>query len=342
MLSSVQILRAMAAWAVVFHHYMQLSHGFESSNALSRFFSVYGFLGVDLFFIISGLVIYISVVGKTISPASFAIQRVARIAPAYWVFTILTAALAVVFDNLIPKTSFDSVHFFKSIFFIPAYSPSGIGLLPTLSVGWTLNYEMVFYSLFSLSLFLPRKALIPAMTIAIAVLQITAANSDGAFSFYCNPLIYNFIAGMCISVIYRLGATSKISAPAAAMSTLASLYFISLIDNIGHDPIKVGIPLAVIFIAFVSQENRLKVLPLVKTLGDWSYSTYLVHVLVICVALKLSDTYNLNESAVISAIIAMTVLASWASYVFIEKPTSNFLKRKAPTKMLHSQASNTI
>ncbi|MCE6976821.1 acyltransferase [Pseudomonas frederiksbergensis] len=337
MLNSIQILRAFAAWSVVFHHYMQLFHGFESSNIVSRFFSEFGLLGVDLFFIISGFVIYSSASGKIVSPFSFAIQRIARIAPAYWVFTALIAVLTVSFEGLIPRTAFEPVHFIKSIFFIPAYSPTGIGLLPTLSIGWTLNYEMLFYGLFFLSLFLPRKALIPTMAVSITAIQAYAYSSDGAFSFYSRPLIYNFLIGVIISVAYRAGLISKIKPAGAAALFLVAIYSMYLTKNTSHDPIKAGIPLALIFISFVSMESTLNRLSAFKYLGDWSYSTYLSHIIVICVMLKAFKTYQLNEPTVLMIVVATTLIFSWASFQFLEKPISILIKKKKFTERSPSQ-----
>ena len=331
MLSSIQILRAMAAWAVVFHHYMQIFHGFESSNFLARFFSEYGLLGVDLFFIISGFVIYNSVSGNNVSPASFAIQRVARIAPAYWIFTSVIAVLAANFENLIPRTEFEIEHFAKSLFFIPAYSPTGIGLLPTLSVGWTLNYEMLFYGVFGISLFFPKKALPPVLCILVATIQIVASHSDGAFSFYGRPLIYDFLIGIVVSMAFRSGLVEKITPVMAITLIFTSLYVMAISGAISHSPIKAGIPLAVIFAATISQERFLKGLRFLTHLGNWSYSTYLVHIIVICIILKAFSTYNLYEPIALFLTIAFTLILSWVSYRFLEKPVSLLFKRPTNT-----------
>src|SRR4051812_3503447 len=57
MLISVQALRALAAWAVVCHHFMQIFFDFHPSGPVGRFFTEKGAVGVDIFFVISGLVI---------------------------------------------------------------------------------------------------------------------------------------------------------------------------------------------------------------------------------------------------------------------------------------------
>ena len=56
---SIQISRAIAAWMVVFHHFMQILFDFKSDSFLGNFFVNYGTFGVDIFFVISGFVMFL-------------------------------------------------------------------------------------------------------------------------------------------------------------------------------------------------------------------------------------------------------------------------------------------
>src|SRR4051812_48653741 len=82
-LASLQILRAGAAWLVVFHHFSQLFFNFECSNALACFVAHRGNVGVDVFFVISGVVMVLTTHRRDMTPRAFASKRVARIVPAY-------------------------------------------------------------------------------------------------------------------------------------------------------------------------------------------------------------------------------------------------------------------
>lgn len=155
MLNSIQTLRALAAWIVVFHHYMQVAFKFSLTDPVSVALYKYGAVGVDLFFVISGFVIYLSASQKHQSPGIFALHRLARIAPAYWSFTLATVATLLIVPGIVPLTMYEPVFLLKSLFFIPAQNPSGIGLYPVVTMGWTLNYEMAFYVIFFLALYLP-------------------------------------------------------------------------------------------------------------------------------------------------------------------------------------------
>ncbi|WP_423739956.1 acyltransferase family protein [Delftia acidovorans] len=99
MLYSIQTLRAIAAWIVVAHHYVQ-AHGFSQKTPYFAFLSNYGAIGVDIFFIISGFVVYNSARKNTASPLNFAIHRAARIIPIYWLCTFITALLFIFFAKI--------------------------------------------------------------------------------------------------------------------------------------------------------------------------------------------------------------------------------------------------
>ncbi|CAJ0705069.1 hypothetical protein LMG18091_04341 [Ralstonia wenshanensis] len=130
----------------------------EVSNPTGKFFAQYGALGVDLFFVVSGLVIYMSSTARDVSPLQFAYRRGIRVVPAYWLFTAIAAILLLIDPAFLPATQFTPELLIKSLLFLPMQNPTGSGPFPLLTVGWTLNCEMFFYCLFAISLFLPGKA----------------------------------------------------------------------------------------------------------------------------------------------------------------------------------------
>lgn len=75
MLVSVQALRAFAAWLVVFHHFMQVFFNFEADNLAGHLLSTRGQMGVDIFFVISGFVIYITTADRSIKTLRFLWRR---------------------------------------------------------------------------------------------------------------------------------------------------------------------------------------------------------------------------------------------------------------------------
>jgi len=325
MLNSLQILRAIAAWIVVLHHFGQIFFNFQGGDRFIQFFSNYGMLGVDLFFIISGFVIYYTTASKSVTPSHFMLLRLARIVPAYWLFTLLTALLVYSFDNVIPLTKLELGFLLKSMFFLPAANPSGIGLYPLLTVGWTLNFEMMFYLVFSLTLFLPRRYRLLGVFLGILLVQMGLSRLGGAFSFYSSKLMFEFLIGVAVGVMYDKGWIQRINPVLALGMTSASIILI-LGKEYGFAYFKLGIPLVVI--AAISQEKLFRQLMFTRALGDWSYSTYLCHTLVLTIVYQASILWGLHTYVALIAASAAVVLISWLSFTIVERNVSTAIKQK--------------
>lgn len=138
---SLQIFRAIAALSVVYFHL---------ENEIT-----FGSFGVDLFFVLSGFVIAMTV-SKTQSPLNFIINRITRLVPLYWLLTFAMLCLALLFPGLLNSTTADLSNFIKSILFIPYFKENG-ALHPMLAVGWSLNYEMLFYALVTIGILINQK-----------------------------------------------------------------------------------------------------------------------------------------------------------------------------------------
>ncbi|EGH34020.1 acyltransferase 3, partial [Pseudomonas syringae pv. japonica str. M301072] len=65
-------------------------------------------------------------------------------------YTAAMALLLLIAAPMLPHQVIGWQNFLLSLVFIPSENPGGYGLYPTLNVGWTLNYEMFFYLLFSM------------------------------------------------------------------------------------------------------------------------------------------------------------------------------------------------
>ncbi|MFL1556292.1 acyltransferase family protein [Pseudomonas sp. O11] len=329
MLNSIQTLRALAAWLVVFHHYMQVAYNFKLTDPVSVSLFKYGSIGVDLFFVISGFVIYLSTSGKTQTPKTFALHRIARIVPAYWLFSIITAIVLIYAPGVIPMTLYEPVFLIKSLFFIPAQNPAGIGIYPIVTMGWTLNYEMAFYAIFFLSLYAPAKWRIPAIVVGVLLMRKILPELGGDFIFFKNKIVYEFLFGIFIAYAYQKGLIQKIPTTIAALMTAIAIWKIVGYGEVSHDPFKAGLPCAAILIAAVSQERYFSRIGFLGKLGDWSYSTYLCHVLVMCAMIQLQQVLNLNNWTTFALIVLAVGAVSCASFNLIERPISKLSKAKA-------------
>jgi exopolysaccharide production protein ExoZ len=331
MLISLQALRALAAWMVVCHHFMQIFFDFHPSGPIGQFFTDRGAVGVDIFFVISGLVIYLSTLDKDVPAGRFLLNRVIRIVPAYWLYTLLMAVMLVCLGQWLPNSTIDLPHFLLSLLFIPAENPGGYGLYPTLNVGWTLNYEMLFYLLFSAVFTLPQRYRPVALGAALFVISEVLGRYGVVSHFYSNNIIFEFLLGIVIGMLYRRGAIGQgfwLPLTLIGVSGLV-IYHLDASDRLLHW----GVPSAVIVYACVSLENHFKGSRVLKALGDWSYSVYLVHVLVLYAGWLLSEHLKLNPYAVFAVCVPVIALLSWASYVLIEKRLYRCMKGWADARL---------
>ena len=324
MLISVQALRALAAWVVVFHHVMQVFFDFKADSFMGALFADKGAVGVDIFFVISGLVIYLSTQGKSITPWRFMLHRALRIVPAYWLYSLI-AALIIAFANpVMPVQEFDLQHLMLSLLFIPAQNPAGFGLYPTLNVGWTLNYEMFFYLLFALAFTVPERFRLLLITVTLMFFGVLATQ-PWISDFYRNSIVYEFLFGVLLGMCYNRGWIRQgLWLPLLLIAgCMLAIYHLDNSMRLLHW----GVPSALIVAACLAMEPWFKDNRVLARLGDCSYSVYLVHVIVLSLGWYLQASLDLNPYWVIAACVPVIALASWASYELVEKRF--FLQAKA-------------
>jgi len=327
MLISVQALRALAAWTVVCHHFMQIFFDFQASSALGQLFIDKGAVGVDVFFVISGLVIFLSTENKDLAPGRFLMYRLFRIVPAYWLYTLLMGLLVVFAPPAFADQSVDGWHLLLSLLFIPTQNPGGYGIYPTLNVGWTLNYEMLFYLLFAWTLlFRLHLRLLIVAALLFAVSQ--AWTGFGWVSdFYRSDIVYEFLLGMGLGMLYRRGWIKPgLWLPLLMIGgALLTLYQLPPQPRV----LAWGLPSALIVAASMALERYFQHNRLLKVLGDSSYSVYLMHVLVLSLGGYAAQRYGLNPYAVFAGCVLVIGLAAWGSYEWVEKRSYQWLKRWA-------------
>jgi len=109
----------------------------------------YGYLGVELFFMISGFVILLTAMKKT--AVEFTISRIKRLYPAFWVALIITT-LAILFFAIDQQTSVGLKQFLFNFTMVPEY----LGSVNIDPVYWTLQVEIKFYFWVGIILFLRK------------------------------------------------------------------------------------------------------------------------------------------------------------------------------------------
>jgi peptidoglycan/LPS O-acetylase OafA/YrhL len=145
-------LRLSCALAVAGYHYadswrLDGVHPPEYHLPVASHVLIYGFLGVEVFFLISGFVIGMSAWGRT--PRQFAAARIARLYPAFWACVLITAAVVTLLPvgAGVPVTGTPPISDIAVNLTMLA-EPLGVPLVDT--VYWTLWLELKFYLLFAL------------------------------------------------------------------------------------------------------------------------------------------------------------------------------------------------
>jgi peptidoglycan/LPS O-acetylase OafA/YrhL len=281
MLRNVQALRATAALLVVVVHLETLGAPLGLDRVVFNLFAV----GVDLFFVISGFIMVYTTAHRPVSPGAFLLNRFLRIAPLYWLLTLVVFALALAFPALLGGTRADWDALLRSLAFIP-YARGDGTMRPVLFVGWSLNLEMAFYLLFALALAVSgvgrRVALGVAMlAVAVSVHVLLGARLTGALRFLTQPILLEFAAGMVIAWLHpRLPGSrgAGLCAVAAGAIGLVALVVVARWPFPGGWPVSLPPACIVVLAALVAEKAGLTIgwRP-VQALGDASYALYLTH-----------------------------------------------------------------
>jgi exopolysaccharide production protein ExoZ len=333
----LQILRGFAAWGVVFHHFAKIIIGTNPAFGFWEIFRRFGTFGVDIFFVLSGYIMYNSIVNSKKGGLSFFLDRLFRIFPVYWLMTLFLLVCYFILPKGSYDTGFTGITLFKSFFLIPTTNPDIYGYYPFLYVGWTLVYEMFFYTALSVSLMINRKYAIISTLIFLTLLPFVLNNFF--LLGHTNYLLLEFNSGLVIAMICRKFKNNFKNITAYGMGFLFLAAGLTSILYFGWN-ISSKIISAVCFVsAFIVIEYTLnissKIVKFFEHLGDISYSTYLVHTIIIgwfsMFALK---RWSIQiEFLLLLCIMVLTYIFSHYSFYYIEtnkkfKALKNYLLEK--------------
>lgn len=280
--ASLQAGRGIAAIAVVLHHAAAYAADgrFWGNESYGRYFD-FGALGVEFFFVLSGVVILMAHWNDQGQPGAYrnyAVRRLQRIYPIYWI--VLAAAIGSFYATPTLGIGYERSGWviLSSILLVH------IGSLQTiLLVGWTLFHEIMFYILFGFVI-LSRRVGYPLLALWFAASTLVAIHpvQNSFVMEFLSPLHLLFALGMLLCVfikrkirvkpgaslalgagllVYTSGWTARHGLPDTACSLLAGLAsFLILLDLIT-----------------LESHGRLHVPAWMVFLGEASYSIYLVH-----------------------------------------------------------------
>ncbi|MBP7704552.1 MAG: acyltransferase [Caulobacter sp.] len=316
---SIQHLRGLAALAVALFHACQWT---------PTAFGI-GEAGVDVFFVISGFVMWTVTSAHAVTPGAFIRKRLIRVAPLYWLVTLGLVAAALIAPARFSEVDPQPLHVLLSLGFIQHVNPAGLPF-PVLTPGWTLNYEAVFYVIFAGTLLLPESRRLAGLTMALIVVSLSGFVWREAYQYLLNPLFLEFAAGACIGRM----AQEKILPDRTigwvllgAGLILLVILWQSRIDPALWRPMIWGAPAALVVAGAVSVEAdggwpRWRAFDL---LGDSSYSLYLTHQLTIGAVVM---TFGAWRAAFVPVAVLAAAGVGVAIYLLLEKPMLAFLRRR--------------
>lgn len=346
-------LRGIAALLVV------LLHVGWSNHITGMRFVKNGYLAVDLFFILSGLVIAANYSTKIIdvhSALRFIGLRFFRLYPLHFAMLILFVGLECIKALAQNTLGLMPVHhpfsggqspqsFITHIFLI-----QGLGLLPTPGwngPSWSISCEFVVYVLFAattlLGLFRSRACLLLgaiATASGYAALALTRGTLDVVYDLGLVRCIAGFFWGV---LIYRFSiiASTQSTKRMQLYEICATIAVISAMATISGEFILIVIPLLILLVALLRSDSgpvaRLLISKPAQYLGRISYSVYMVHYFVmVCVlmALKRIETSSYNPTiqedfvfinpwigdALLFVVVATIILISSLTFGLIEQP----------------------
>jgi exopolysaccharide production protein ExoZ len=332
----IQHLRALAALGVVVFHSLGLL-GTHLGIAVEH--KSLGAAGVDLFFIISGFIMWVTAIDRDERPGTFALKRVVRIVPLYWLFTTFVLAVVMIKPSLMRSASQEPAHFIASYFFVAWPHPIVAGRYwPPVIPGWTLNYEMFFYATVTLSLLLRRAWRVPAIATALIGLPLVGwlVGAAGLAAFYTDPILLEFLYGIAIGVLFTRGYTlAPRRAWLVTLLALAAFLSIGLLGNDDNRALMWGVPLALLVAGALELPALAggRVRDLSKLLGDASYSLYLVQFVVLPPSSALlgrmvrSLPLPLAATALVMGLIAVATVAGVVTYYVAERPMMHVARR---------------
>ncbi len=335
----IQALRGLAALMVVAHH--------SSILVLERLHLGYNWVnggsGVDLFFVISGFVMTIS--SKPLQDAphparTFLARRLERIVPMYWIVTLARVATLLLWPHSGRNDIGNWQHVVSSLLFVPSVSLHVVQE-PILLVGWSLNFEMAFYLLFALALFLRRPPLwlVGAPLAFAAVIDLLGVPASQPWvAYYRRSILLEFAGGMLLAhLLPQLRKVPWWAALGVVLLAFRPLWFFQEPTILSMRGLVWGVPAVAVVGGILSLEHRWgRYVPRwALRIGDASYSIYLVHTFVLpavgLLLVHLRHSWRYEVTMLIAISVVLSSLTGVLAYEGIERPINKWFRGRRRT-----------
>jgi exopolysaccharide production protein ExoZ len=338
---SIQYLRGLAALGVLLCHaslaLLDKEQGLVPLGA--------GAAGVDLFFVISGFIMFYTTANRPLTTGEFYLRRFIRIFPLYFAVSTLAFLIARVAPFATRTFSPNLIDYIRSILFVPYYTTTGqaatllIPLVrPEVGQGWTLDYEVFFYAIFGLSLYVPqryRMRAFMAVFLVLATIGVLFRPSGAIFSTYTDSLLLEFVLGVVLGHVLIRKCRNSIKIAGVLLLTSSGIASVAIqVFTTSSLPrvIAFGLPAAsIVAIAlWLEHAELMPRLPFLLLLGDASYSLYLLHGFVLAVLRRVWQRYfdvNLISTHIIFILVSVLAaeVVGIVAFRYAERPVTRTL-----------------
>lgn len=348
-LTSLTSLRFFAALGVFFHHF----HFYAESKSeilkiLYKFFFE-GFIGVTFFYILSGFIISFSYEQHkqkgTYRISDFLYNRFSRLYPTHLITLLAAIIIYVKIDYL---NTIDIKNLLANLFLVQSAIPNPAYFFNFNGVSWSVSTEMFFYISFIFLVTLNTKQLIVLSSLLLSIIlfhmyQVPQTPRFYGWTYYVNPAfrVIDFMIGM---LLCRLFLTKKviIEGSKATLLEILSLILIIVFATFGINNIPMQwrydiyyiVPMALTVFIFAYGNGAISKMLTNKWLvlfGEASFSLYMIHQIIITVAINHLNVNIDSARSVIPFMISVVtfgVLASCFMYKFYEYPINTWLRKK--------------
>ena len=349
-LRELDVLRFVAAAAVMLHHFTGVPAPEWPGGSARRIFpelgsiTRYGFLGVELFFLISGFVILLSAWDR--KPGDFVVSRVVRLFPAYWVGVLLSLVAYLAFDSWVPfgpGTDGPLERLLPNLTMLQ----EGVGSQRMEIIYWTLYVELHFYVLIALFAW-ARITYSRCVAFMGAWLLFSVFALESGSGFLKVVLLWRyapfFVAGMGFYLIYKYGSNLIVWLLIGAGWALGCYYDVRYnfpdFTAAPHSHAIIPAAVTVIFaIMALVATHRLSWLRWrgFTVLGLLTYPLYLVHQ-TISRTLVPHLVPHLGRWAVLGVLVASALLTASLIHLLVERPAQRHLRPRLRAAMARIRA----
>ena len=315
---AIDALRGLAALAVVLFHYSFKYQELFGGDSRPSFSVPWGHYGVNLFFIVSGFVIQMTLV-RTHTAMDFVVSRFSRLYPAYWVAVVLTFLVTATFG--LPGKEVGLWQALANLSMVQGFA----GVPHVDGVYWTLEVELLFYAGMLLLFALRQLERLHIVVLCLLTLRLVYEALRVGFGIDLPWTIYRFLILQYLPWFAIGIAIFQLTRPAPGVGRLhwrvvLGVAVVSLLAVDGPGVALLGVALAwVVWAAAAGRLPWLQVPPLVL-LGALSYPLYLLHENIGWVLMREVQRVGWSADASIALALVVSIVLAWIVMRGVERP----------------------